>query len=56
MPGVRKLGIPTAQKELEEAIREQYGNMLSAIDVGRFLGLSHHEAYEKFPHVFSTFD
>lgn len=46
MPRVRALGVPTAQRELEEVIKVQYGNMLSATDVGRFLGLAHHSAYE----------
>ena len=46
MPRVRTLGVPTAQRELEEVIKAQYGNMLSAIDVGRFLGLKHPSAYE----------
>ena len=46
MPRVRTLGVPTAQRELEEVIKAQYGNMLSAIDVGRFLGLTHHKSYE----------
>ena len=46
MPRVR-LGVPSKQRELENIIKEQFGNMLTAIDVGRFLGLKHQHSYEK---------
>ena len=47
MPRVRRLGIPSKQRELEEMIKEQYGNMLSAADVGNLLGLRHQNSYNK---------
>ena len=46
MPKGRALGVPDKQRELENIIKEQFGNMLTAIDVGRFLGMKHHTAYE----------
>ena len=48
MPRVRKLGIPTAQRELEEMIKEQYGNMLTAADVGKFLCIKNSRVYCEF--------
>ena len=47
MPKVRALGVPDKQRELENIIKEQFGNMLTAIDVGSFLGLKHQHSYTK---------
>ena len=43
MPRV-KYGIPPEQLELEEELRDRYGGMMTAAEVGRELGLSgpHH--------------
>lgn len=47
MPKVRALGVPDKQRELENTIKEQYGNMLSPADVGKLLGLKHQNSYNK---------
>lgn len=47
MPKVRALGVPEMQRDLEDTIKLKFGNMLTAVDVGRFLGLEHHKSYEK---------
>ena len=44
MPRVKKFK-PLAQEELENELRERYGGMMTALDVGRELGLRHHSAY-----------
>ena len=48
MPRVRQLGVPEALRELENTIKEQYGNMLVAADVGHFLNI-------KSPRILSEF-
>ena len=55
MPRVRKLGVPTAQRELEDMIREQYGNMLTAADVGKFIGLKNPRSYTKWVKCVPTY-
>jgi len=45
MPRV-KLLIPPEQQLLEDELRERYGGMMTAIDVGRELGVKHHSTYE----------
>ena len=45
MPRVRRLGIPSKQRELEEMIKEQYGNMLTAADVAKFLCIKNSRVY-----------
>lgn len=47
MPRVRTLGVPEALRELENTIKEQFGNMLSPADVGKLLGLKHQNSYNK---------
>lgn len=40
-------GIPAEQRLIAEDIRREYGNMLTASDVGRLLGYKHAKAYNE---------
>ena len=44
MPRVN-IGVPAEQRALAESIKKEYGNMLTAVDVGRLLGYKHAKAY-----------
>ena len=48
MPKVRALGVPAKQRELEEIIKEQYGNMLVAADIGHFLNIKNPRVLNEF--------
>lgn len=48
MPKVRALGVPDKQRELENTIKEQYGNMLVAADVGHFLNIKNPRVLNEF--------
>ena len=48
MPRVRTLGVPAKQKELEERLKAEFGNMLTAADVGKFLCIKSQRIYNKF--------
>lgn len=47
MPRVR-IGVPKEQKEIENRLREQFGNMMTAADVGKFLSIKNPRIYNKF--------
>ncbi len=40
-----KYGTPKEQLDLENELRNRYGGMMTAKDVGRELGMHRHEAY-----------
>ena len=44
MPRTR-VGIPAEQLEIEEDLRERHGGAMTALDVGRELGLSKYTSY-----------
>lgn len=45
MPKLKTL-IPPSQQLIEDDLRARYGGMMTAIQVGRELGVKHHSAYE----------